>query len=256
MGGIPEPPARLSNIINVVPAVATPGRDCYTRKADRLNDSHSTAPSMPIAEIHVTLKPSLFDAPGATVLKALHQLGHTGVREARIGKYITLDLDGIDPRQLQGQLELMCQQLLANPVIENYEVTLAEGPSNGAAAAMITGRAAGGPAVAASVLAEATPPVTAGGITITDPFAVDYLTYGGMTTEAKLALRALALQKYGNWIRQSLRDRHAAWILCVGQDVVSSDDSLDTYPTESQLDQLGYQRDLVPWVFTRPPGSA
>jgi hypothetical protein len=73
-----------------------------------------------------------------------------------------------------------------------------------------------------------------------------------MTTEAKLALRALALQKHGTWINREIRNRRAAWILCVGADVVESDDTLDTYPTEAHLQQIGQERDLVPWVFTRP----
>ena len=80
---------------------------------------------MAIAEIHIVLKPALFDAQGATVLKALHHLGHAQVRHVRIGKFITLEVDDalVGPA-LDQQLMLMCEQLLANPVIEDYEVTL------------------------------------------------------------------------------------------------------------------------------------
>ena len=83
---------------------------------------------MPLAEVHVTLKPALFDAQGETIKKALHQLGHTDVQSVRIGKFITLEVTGDGPdaaAALQGQLELMCRQLLANPVIENYEISVA-----------------------------------------------------------------------------------------------------------------------------------
>lgn len=80
---------------------------------------------MAIAEIHVTLKPALLDAQGATVLKALRHLGHDYVRDVRIGKHIEVEFDeGLGSAALQSQLELMCQQLLANPVIEDYNITI------------------------------------------------------------------------------------------------------------------------------------
>ena len=216
---------------------------------------------MPLAEIHVTLKPSLFDAQGATILKALHQLGHSSVQNARIGKYITLEIEGADPAALQGQLDLMCQQLLANPVIENYEITLpgtavpvaiatSGSGAEGEAVPVLTTRSSG-PASSGSMGVE--PLSSAGGMNIADAFTVNFRTYEAMTTEAKLALRALALQKHGSWINREIRNLKAAWILCVGQSVVESGDTLDTYPTENHLRQLGNSRDLVPWVFTRPP---
>lgn len=204
---------------------------------------------MPLAEIHVTLKPSLFDAQGATILKALHQLGHNNVQSARIGKYITLDVEGEDASSLQANLDLMCQQLLANPVIENYEITLSGQGVDTVETPLLSTRGSG-----ASGLPVGTTPVSsAGGLNITDAFTADYATYDGMTTEAKLALRALALQKHGNWINREIRNKRAAWILCVGQEVLESGETLDTYPTEGHLRQLGTSRGLVPWVFTRPP---
>src|SRR5688500_7245238 len=83
---------------------------------------------MPIAHVYVTLKPTLFDPQGATGKRALHQLNHTMVHEARIGKYIMLQLDDtLTGPELQHRLNLMCQQLLSNPVIENYEIVLDDG---------------------------------------------------------------------------------------------------------------------------------
>ena len=222
---------------------------------------------MPLAEIHVTLKPSLFDAQGQTVLKALHQLGHQSVQNARIGKYITLEIEDADSATLQGQLDLMCQQLLANPVIEDYEITLSGfgdaapvaptgAPTNAPVAPntapQMTSRAATAGA-SATVAPGGEPLATAGGLAISDPFSLDYDSYVSMTTEAKLALRSLALQKYGAWINQQIQDRHAEWILCVGQNVVEAGDSLDTYPGEAQLQKLGADTELVPWVFIKPP---
>ncbi len=84
---------------------------------------------MAIAEIHVTLKPALLDVQGQTVLKALHQLGHSEVQNVRIGKFITVQLsDALAGAALQTELDKMCAQLLSNPVIENYEVRLLADP--------------------------------------------------------------------------------------------------------------------------------
>lgn len=252
---------------------------------------------MPLAEIHVTLKPALFDAQGETIKKALHQLEHTAVQNVRIGKIITLQIEGGDHAALQGQLDLMCQQLLANPVIEDYVITLTDTPGTSSAStaraggtpavlkpsdiafdpirdgetvptpaatpaasepatppaeAVVTSRSAGGSGVAASVSTGTEAVTTAGGIGISDPFTVDFRTYEGMPTEAKLALRTLALRKHGAWIEKQLNERRASWILCVGQHVEDSGTSLDTYPSDQQLLKMGVARDLVPWVFTRP----
>lgn len=84
---------------------------------------------MAIAEIHVTLKPGLLDTQGATVAKALHQLGYAAVQDVRIGKFITVQIDEAQSgAALQQQLTEMCQKLLANPVIEDYEITVADAP--------------------------------------------------------------------------------------------------------------------------------
>jgi phosphoribosylformylglycinamidine synthase subunit PurS len=111
---------------------------------------------MAIAEIHVTLKPTLLDPQGTTVTKALRQLGHEHVRDVRIGKFITVDLDDtLTDATLQAQLELMCRQLLANPVIEDYDITLPATP--GAAGFDPLAAAPAAPVVAAA----AEPPAAA-----------------------------------------------------------------------------------------------
>ena len=215
---------------------------------------------MAIAEIHVTLKPTLLDAQGATVLKALHQLGHTQVRNARIGKYITIEIDdALAGPVLAQQLDLMCQQLLANPVIEDYEVVINTTPGSPAGSTArstvptVAGRVTAGP-VAASTSALVTEEVTTlGGLPINEPFALDYSTYEAMTTEERLELREKAFQKHGPWIMKQIQERRAAWILCVGNEVVDSGSTLDSYPSDERLDQLGTANNLVPWVFTRPP---
>jgi len=209
---------------------------------------------MPLAEVHVTLKPALFDAQGETIKKALHQLNHTQVQNVRIGKYITLEIEGVDDAALQSQLDLMCQQLLANPVIEDYEITLPGSSTpvsnNGTAPVAVTGSRVleTGSGIAASPSTETVS--TPGGFT--DPFTVDFRSYEAMPTDAKLALRSLALRKYSSWIEGQLKANGAAWILCLGQEVVESGISMNTYPSDQALLKHGIDRELVPWVFTKP----
>lgn len=98
---------------------------------------------MAIAEIHVTLKPALLDVQGQTVLKALHQLGHSEVQDVRIGKVITVKLsDALAGAALQNELDQMCAQLLANPVIENYDVRLLADPGEAPGTALTAPRPA------------------------------------------------------------------------------------------------------------------
>ncbi len=73
-------------------------------------------------QIYVTLRPSVLDPAGAALEAGLHQLGHTQVQHVRIGKYIQLQLEAQDPTQAQTQAQQLCDQLLANPVIETYRI--------------------------------------------------------------------------------------------------------------------------------------
>ena len=76
------------------------------------------------ARIHVRLKDGVLDPPGAAIGRALAQLGFAGVREVRQGKLIELQLDDTDRAEAEARVRAMCEQLLANPVIENYSVTI------------------------------------------------------------------------------------------------------------------------------------
>ena len=57
-------------------------------------------------------------------MKALGKLGFEGVRGVRIGKYVELDLEGDDPKTARQQVTKMCEELIANTVIENYRVEI------------------------------------------------------------------------------------------------------------------------------------
>lgn len=77
------------------------------------------------ARIHVKLKPGVLDPQGKAIGNALKGLGYQGVGEVRQGKLIELDLAETDPVRARDQIETMCRELLANPVIEDYTIELA-----------------------------------------------------------------------------------------------------------------------------------
>ena len=82
------------------------------------------------AQIHVTLKPSVLDPAGTAVQSGLAQMGYENVEQIRIGKYIELKLQATDETIAREEVELICNQLLANPIIENYRFELNEGRRN------------------------------------------------------------------------------------------------------------------------------
>jgi len=79
------------------------------------------------AEIYVTLRPSVLDPAGTAVQSSLNQMGYDTVTQVRIGKYIQVSLAAADEDQAHQQLERICDQLLANPVIETYRFDLKAG---------------------------------------------------------------------------------------------------------------------------------
>jgi phosphoribosylformylglycinamidine synthase len=76
------------------------------------------------AHVEVSHLPGIADPAGATVERALPALGYTNVSQVHIGKTITLVVDAVDAAQARVQVEEMCERLLANPVIEAYEVSV------------------------------------------------------------------------------------------------------------------------------------
>lgn len=66
----------------------------------------------------VKLKPALLDSAGRAVHDALNDLGFDGVKDVRIGKLVELQLENGG----RAEVEEMCKKLLANPVIEEFEV--------------------------------------------------------------------------------------------------------------------------------------
>jgi phosphoribosylformylglycinamidine synthase len=75
------------------------------------------------ATILVRPKPGILDPQGDAVQSSLRQLGFA-IDEARVGRVIDLELDGADADAARAELERACEQLLANPLIESYEIAI------------------------------------------------------------------------------------------------------------------------------------
>ena len=77
------------------------------------------------ATVLVRPKPGILDPQGDAVESALEHLGFA-VSGARVGKVVDLEVTASNPAEARAQVEKMCEQLLANPLIEFYEIELAE----------------------------------------------------------------------------------------------------------------------------------
>jgi phosphoribosylformylglycinamidine synthase len=76
------------------------------------------------ARVYISLKNGVLDPQGKAISHSLHGMGFKNVLDARQGKTIDLDLADMDREQAEAEVEKMCQQLLANTVIENYTIEL------------------------------------------------------------------------------------------------------------------------------------
>ena len=76
------------------------------------------------ATVLVRPKEGILDPQGDAVQNSLRHLGFA-VGEARIGRVVDLEVDASDPAAARTQVERMCEQLLANPLIESYEIEIA-----------------------------------------------------------------------------------------------------------------------------------
>jgi phosphoribosylformylglycinamidine synthase subunit PurS len=78
------------------------------------------------ATILVRPKQGILDAQGQAVEDSLRHLGFS-VADARVGRVIDLEVEATDPAEARAEVERMCEQLLANPLIESYEIEIAAG---------------------------------------------------------------------------------------------------------------------------------
>jgi phosphoribosylformylglycinamidine synthase len=78
------------------------------------------------ARVVVTLKKTVLDPQGQTILKALTGLGYQSIKEVRQGKVFELALNGVSKEQAQEQVEKIARDVLTNPVIEEFRYELDE----------------------------------------------------------------------------------------------------------------------------------
>jgi len=72
--------------------------------------------------VFVTLKPSVFDPQGRTIVEALQSMGYGSVRDVRQGKYFELDVAAESADAARSVASEVADKLLANPVIESYRI--------------------------------------------------------------------------------------------------------------------------------------
>ena len=78
------------------------------------------------ATVLVRPKQGILDPQGQAVESSLQHLGFS-VSGARVGRLVDLEVDAAGPAEARAQLERMCEQLLANPLIESYEIRVVDG---------------------------------------------------------------------------------------------------------------------------------
>jgi phosphoribosylformylglycinamidine synthase len=74
------------------------------------------------AKVYVTLKRAVLDPQGKAVARSLHHLGFAEVKDVRVGRLVELELEAVSPAEAEKRLRAMCEQLIANTVIEDFRV--------------------------------------------------------------------------------------------------------------------------------------
>ena len=77
------------------------------------------------AKVIIRLKNGVLDPQGKAIENSLNDLGLQGASEVRQGKIIELTIDAQNDAEAREKLTVMCDRLLANPVMENYEIEIA-----------------------------------------------------------------------------------------------------------------------------------
>ncbi len=76
------------------------------------------------AVVNISLKAGVLDSQGKAVHHALDSLNFNNVNDVRVGKQIILKLDETDKTKAMAEVRKMCEDLLANTVIEDYDIEL------------------------------------------------------------------------------------------------------------------------------------
>ena len=75
--------------------------------------------------VHITPRRGILDPQGKAVQGALHSLGFSGVTEVHVGRYVVVETEAENARAAEADVREMCERLLANPVIEDFEIEAA-----------------------------------------------------------------------------------------------------------------------------------
>ncbi len=78
------------------------------------------------AKVFVRLKNGVLDPQGTAVLHAAQTLGFEDIKDVRVGKIFELEVSGNNPQEINKRLATLSDQLLANTVIENYQIVVEE----------------------------------------------------------------------------------------------------------------------------------
>ena len=78
------------------------------------------------AQINITLKRTVADPQGLTIKHALEALGYKGLTDVRIDKFVIIKLNSRDKKRAEEEVDQMCKELLANPIIEDYHFKISE----------------------------------------------------------------------------------------------------------------------------------
>lgn len=76
------------------------------------------------ATVTINRRPEIADPEGTTVKRALEELGFEGVSSVRMDRVIHMTLEGDDPEKVRSEVARMCRQMLANPVLEDFEIEI------------------------------------------------------------------------------------------------------------------------------------
>jgi phosphoribosylformylglycinamidine synthase len=76
------------------------------------------------ARVYVTLKKTVLDPQGQSILQALTRIGYPSIKEVRQGKVFEIELNGLSGEAAKQEIERVAKEVLTNPVIEEYRYEL------------------------------------------------------------------------------------------------------------------------------------
>lgn len=95
-------------------------------KNKKANKAGKSAAKLFEVKVYVTLKKSVLDPQGKVILRSLHSLNFKQVEAVRVGKYFEVKVQAKDLAEAKAQVTTMCDELLANTVIEQYTFDIGE----------------------------------------------------------------------------------------------------------------------------------